>query len=157
MIDIDMDRVFEGLKCHWDKSIKCESGFFCGGCEHQPDDDDKPNGRKDPVRIRWENDYGMMIPYCPSCGEMAYSTERCVFCGQKLISENKPRNKMVVMGGHDDENGIITCDKCGGKDNMELISHADGAGFFEYTYRCGGCGNHITMRTLLNQFEEVSE
>ena len=140
------------VKCNWDKDRVCENGLLCGGCEYQPADDDKPNGKKDPVEVRFENDYGMMMPYCPSCGEMAYSTERCVFCGQRFIKADKPKNKTEIIGATEREDGSYKCDKCGKTEVLELVSHADGQGFFDYTYRCT-CGNHITVRTILNEFE----
>ena len=140
--------------CHWDKSLECTNGMFCDICEHQPEDDEKENGRKEPVRIRWQNDYGMIMPYCPSCGEMAYSTERCKFCGQKFIKEEKhPWTKKEVTGGVLDDDGILTCDACGSHD-MELISHSRGEGFFDYTWRCRGCGARINVRTLLVKEED---
>lgn len=138
------------LVCHWDENRKCERGYLCGGCESQPADDDKPNGRKEPVPIRWQDDYGMMMPYCPSCGEMAYSTERCTFCGQKLINEGEPETKREIIGGKADEDGIITCDDCGNYDSMEVVSHTDGRDFYDWTYKCGRCGKLITVRTYLH-------
>lgn len=132
-------------KCHWDKSRTCDRGLLCGGCEHQPADDDKINGKKDPVELIYHNDYGMMMPYCPSCGEMAYSTERCVFCGQKFIEKQPIKNKTEIIGATKTDDGY-KCDKCGVVDpKLTLVFHADGQGFFDYTYRCE-CGNEITVR-----------
>lgn len=145
---------YDGIRCHWDKDRKCENSLFCGMCEFQPADDDKPNGKNEPVKVRFENDYGMMVPYCPSCGEMAYSTERCVFCGQKFIETDAPKNKTKIIGATLTENGDYRCDKCGKCEGLELVSHADGAKFFDYNYRCK-CGNKITVRTFLNEFEGV--
>ena len=140
---------YDGIRCHWDKDRICENSLFCGMCEFQPADDDKPNGRKDPVPIRWENDYGMMTPYCPSCGEMAYSTERCVFCGQRLLPiENPRKNVTEITGGHADDDGNLRCDECG-SDELLLVSHEDGATFYGYTYKCAKCGSRISSRTKL--------
>lgn len=147
-----MIRFNSTIKCHWDKQRICENGLFCGMCEYQPADDDKPNGKNDPVEVRYENDYGMMMPYCPSCGEMAYSTERCVFCGQKFTDVKAPKNKTKIIGATLDKDGDYVCDKCGKAEELELISHTDGRDFFDYTYRCT-CGNHITVRTFRNKFE----
>lgn len=44
-----------------------------------PPDEEKVNGLKPPLPYSY--------PYCPSCGEPTYSSERCVFCGQRLIRE----------------------------------------------------------------------
>ena len=75
------------FRCHW-KDIDCPNELRCNGCKEQPGDDEKPTGRKAPVRVGWEESYGGMWPVCPSCGEMPYSTDRCVFCGQKFIRED---------------------------------------------------------------------
>ncbi len=143
-------------KCNWDKSRTCDRGLMCGGCEYQPADDDKPNGKNEPVEIDYKNDYGMLMPYCPSCGEMAYSYDRCVFCGQKFIDKKPPMNKKEIIGATKTNDGY-KCDKCGVIDPLlKLESHTDGHGFFDYTYRCD-CGNKITVRSLLNEFESEGE
>lgn len=149
---ISFDDFLREQPCYWNKDQKCTGGSYCDSCEHQPADDDKPNGKKEPVQIRWQNDYGMMMPYCPTCGEMAYGTERCKFCGQPFIQEKEPENKQEIIGGTMNEDGIVVCDNCGCYDSMKLVSHSDGRGFFDYTYRCGGCGKAITVRTILNEF-----
>lgn len=144
------------MTCHWNDKLECTNDFLCDVCEHQPAGADKPNGRKPPVDIRWRNEYGLRMPYCPSCDKMAYSTERCKFCGQSFNHDNDnapPENKKEITGGSADEDGIIVCDVCGNYDSMELISHSDGAGFFDYTYRCGGCGSQIIVRTILLEEE----
>ena len=56
-----------------------------------------PKGRKrPPMDLIWEEDYDWVtdsvikngIPYCPYCFEMPYSTEECVFCGQRFTEES---------------------------------------------------------------------
>lgn len=32
--------------CHWHPEMKCLKELYCAGCEHQPADDDKPNGKE---------------------------------------------------------------------------------------------------------------
>lgn len=77
--------------CHWDKATECDHGLFCNACPRQPPDDEKPNGKKPPVKLHWVPSFNGMTdsfqpaPECPACGEMPYSTERCIFCGQKFI------------------------------------------------------------------------
>lgn len=39
------------FKCHWDKNLICDRELSCGGCEHQPPDDEKPNGK--PPHFCW--------------------------------------------------------------------------------------------------------
>ena len=148
---ISFDEFLKEQPCYWNKDQKCTGGSYCDACEHQPPDDEKPNGKKDPVKINWRNDYGLMMPYCPVCGEMAYGTERCKFCGQPFIQEEEPKNRMEIIGGTMDEHGLVDCGACG-SEKVELVSHADGRGFFDYTYRCIDCGNRITVRTYLNDF-----
>ena len=142
--------------CYWNDKLECTNELYCDSCEHQPADKAKPNGRKTPVDIRWQNAYGMMVPCCPVCGEMAYSTERCKFCGQSFNhNDAPPENKREIMGASAEEDGILVCDVCGNYDTMELVSHSDGAGFFDYTYRCGGCGSQIIVRTFLLEEERM--
>lgn len=63
--------------CHWHEDVECVKGRMCGGCEHQPPNEEKKNGKNPPMEFNtWE---------CPACGEPTYSDEVCVFCGQKLI------------------------------------------------------------------------
>ena len=73
------------MYCHWDKGLVCKKEFYCDTCEHQPAADDKENGKAEPVHIRWAEDYWSgRYPECPSCGNMPYSLERCVFCPTRL-------------------------------------------------------------------------
>lgn len=145
---ISFDDFCREQPCYWNEDQKCTNGSYCDSCEHQPADDDKPNGKKDPVKIDWRKEYGMTVPYCPSCGEMAYETERCKFCGQKFIQEEGPKEKTEIFGATANEDGILVCEKCGNYDSMQMVSHIDGVDFFDFTYRCGGCGNAITVRTF---------
>lgn len=123
------------FKCYWNKDLTCKSNaHFCNICEHQPPDDEKSNGKNTPVTIEWEVDFysNSKFPLCPSCGEMPYSTERCVFCGQKFIQDdeiaeyNKPpqtvRMDCIMCGGKNTLVGVRancnghfhgTCEKCG--------------------------------------------
>ena len=120
------------LKCHWHDRI-CERACYCDGCEYQPADDDKPNGKKEPLLIQWENDCaGCIAPLCPSCGNMPYSYQRCVFCGQKFIQDDlaKERSKPPEVKHMD-------CFKCNGKNTVEYTEsryngHKRG--------KCSACG-----------------
>lgn len=123
------------FKCHWDKDLICDRELSCGGCEHQPPDDEKPNGKKPPIFVGWQlgDPYGESVfPYCPACGEMPYSVERCVFCGQRFTPDeltaewNKPPETIrrncpscgginTLVGARAKSNGHFhgTCEKCG--------------------------------------------
>ena len=60
--------------CHWNKGILCDRGLMCRGIPSYDSTVDKiiPEGE----------------PQCPACGQMPYSTERCIFCGQKFLKED---------------------------------------------------------------------
>lgn len=93
-----------------------------------------------PVRLMWSAAYDATTdkiirnadPKCPRCGEMPYSTKRCVFCGQRFIQDeavaeyNKPLEKVVLdcpfchgvktlVGTKARSNGHFhgKCEKCG--------------------------------------------
>lgn len=48
-------------------------------------------GLRKPMPLKWTESYDCHIdslipePVCPYCGDMPYSTEQCVFCGQRFI------------------------------------------------------------------------
>lgn len=52
-------------------------------------------GLRKPLPLKWVPHYDCQTdtyvpagePECPHCGEMPYSTERCVFCGQRFTQE----------------------------------------------------------------------
>lgn len=135
--------------CHWDKERECKNEMLCGLCEFQPADEDKPNGKLPPKALKWEPSYWNGIePVCPSCGEMPYSYERCVFCGQKLINtreEREPEYKgaTVVKPTSDCGFAQLRCDKCGEiilDNDCTTVSHADGENFYiwKFRHKCGG-------------------
>ena len=35
--------------------------------------------------VQWYREFGVLAPFCPYCGEPAYDTHRCAFCGKKYI------------------------------------------------------------------------
>lgn len=84
---------------------------------------------KPPVKLPIVFDGYGMIPECPICGEMPYSTEQCHWCGQRFIQDkeveeyNKPDEcefECFVCGGkikgvRSKYNGHFhgKCEKCG--------------------------------------------
>ena len=57
--------------------------------------------------IKWQKEYCytsddfMVVPICPSCGEPAYEKDECVFCHQKFIWVDKPKeyeDNIAVIG-----------------------------------------------------------
>lgn len=99
------------MYCHWDKGLVCKKEFYCDTCEHQPAADDKENGKAEPVHIRWAEDYWSgRYPECPSCGNMPYSLERCVFCGQRFLPD-----ALTEEWSKPPEEVRMDCPSCGGK------------------------------------------
>lgn len=102
--------------CRWHDDVKCPDDRDCETCGHQPPDDEKENGKKPPVPIEWESSYeASVFPMCPACGEMPYSLERCVFCGQRFIKDDRAREWEKPP-----EVEHMYCFICGGKDTMEV-------------------------------------
>ena len=119
--------------CHWDKDLKCDHDMYCEGCPHQPAPDDKPHGKDEPVKIGWEESYDGVYPQCPTCGEMPYDLERCVFCGQRFIQEDERLQEYMKPP----EEVRLDCLACGGKGT--LVGHrAKSNGHFHG--RCEVCG-----------------
>lgn len=119
--------------CHWDNSLICKKQFRCDGCKHQPADEDKENGRAEPVHIRWAEDWdGSKAPECPSCGRMPYSLERCLFCGQKFLPD-----ATVEEWSKPPEEVRMDCFNCGGKGTL-VGTRARTNGHFHG--QCTACG-----------------
>lgn len=89
---------FEKIKfrCHWHKDIECTKRHMCNGCEHQPLNEEKVNGKNPPV----EYEGG----YCPSCGEPPYDSRFCVFCGQQFKQYFTPEEVRQMTPREVDEN-----------------------------------------------------
>lgn len=58
----------------------------------------KKNYKNDPKEVVWYYDYGVLVPHCPECDELAYEHDRCVFCGQPFIYTEKPVPDLKVVG-----------------------------------------------------------
>lgn len=119
--------------CHWDPARTCEKELMCGACEYQPADDDKPNGKKEPVKIGWEESYGGTWPQCPACGEMPYSTERCTFCGQKFIQDDPELQEYTKPP----EEVRMDCFMCGGHNTMVGTRARSNGHFHGQCEKCG--------------------
>lgn len=77
---------------HWDFKYKLKRWF----CEYIR----CPIGRlRKPVPLEWKDSYDGMCdkiipngePVCPHCGEMPYSYEQCVFCGQRFVQDDNTK------------------------------------------------------------------
>lgn len=122
--------------CYWNNNILCENGRMCDGCKHQPAPDDKKNGKAPPLPLEWEPDFegrGMGWPICPACGEMPYSTERCVFCGQQFIQD-----ETVKAYNAPPEEIRMDCFKCGGKGTV-TANRTNSNGHLRW--KCEACGS----------------
>ncbi len=81
-----------------------------------------PIGRlRKPVRLIWADDYDgatdriihNAVPECPYCGEMPYSTKRCVFCGQRFIQDER-----TAEWNKPPEIVRLNCPHCGGENAL---------------------------------------
>lgn len=118
--------------CHWHPEIKCRNSKDCFHCEHQPTDDEKKNGKAKPMHILWNKCAIGAFPECPACGEMPYSYERCIFCGQKFLSD-----KMVEKMKKPDEEVRGNCPVCGGKNTMVGVRARSNGHFHGCCEKCG--------------------
>lgn len=101
--------------CHWHKNLICEHELNCQSCKYQPDDNEKPNGKNVPILIKWETDFAGTMPVWPACGEMPYGLDRCIFCGQKFIKDERAKEWEQPQKVE-----RMDCPVCGGKDTMEF-------------------------------------
>ena len=85
------------------------------------------------VHIRWAEDYWSgRYPECPSCGNMPYSLERCVFCGQRFLPD-----ALTEEWSKPPEEVRMDCPSCGGKSTM-VGARARSNGHFHG--QCTVCG-----------------
>ena len=95
--------------------------------------DDKENGKAEAVQLRWTDDYdGGRVPECPSCGQMPYSLERCIFCGQKFLPD-----ALTEELSKPPEEVRMDCPSCGGENTL-VGARARSNGHFHG--RCTACG-----------------
>lgn len=71
--------------------------------------------KRKPIKLPLINDGYGIIPECPVCGEMPYSTEQCHWCGQKFIEDEEIREYNKV------EEETMTCPSCGAKDGFVYV------------------------------------
>lgn len=117
--------------CHW-HDFKCTNGNQCRDCEHQPADDDKPNGRQPARNLNWVSGYqDEKIPVCPACGAATYSLERCIFCGQKFLPDERTEELKKPP-----ETVRKTCPVCGGETMIGTHSRYNG----HFHGKCEKCG-----------------
>lgn len=91
-------------------------------------------------KVKWKWDFGVYVPFCPSCGEPAYGKEACAFCGKKYKwVDGKYIPTVVVHEGYKavqstnnditvyDEDGVfVSHSPCGSKyTEEELKTHIE--------------------------------
>lgn len=51
--------------------------------------------------VNWRWEFGLCVPFCPYCDELAYEHDSCVFCGRKYkYTESPAKDTRVVVGGY---------------------------------------------------------
>lgn len=79
-------------------------------------------GLRKPVPLEWVDSFDGMTdkiipnsePRCPHCGEMPYSTEQCVFCGQRFVQDGQRRREAEPPKVE-----TMDCFICGGEGTMK--------------------------------------
>lgn len=69
-----------------------------------------------------------MIPECPICGEMPYSTEQCHWCGQRFIQDKEVEEYKKPLTKE------VTCFSCGRKVIANVSKYN---GHISYHCQCG--------------------
>lgn len=50
-------------------------------------------------KVKWRWDYGVYVPLCPYCGELAYEKDHCVFCNKEYEwVEGEHKGTIVNVG-----------------------------------------------------------
>ena len=88
--------------------------------------------KKEPIKLPIVNDGYGIIPKCPVCGEMPYSTEQCHWCGQKFVQDEEVEeySKPKIIKGK--------CFGCGSDVDIR-VSKYNG----HKSYYCDKCGMSI--------------
>lgn len=94
-----------------------------------------------PIPLKWEDSYDELtgeiikkevIPSCPHCGELPYSYQQCVFCGQRFMQDEKTTEMLKPP-----ETEYIDCFLCDGKNTVEgTRSKING----HFHGKCTACG-----------------
>lgn len=83
-----------------------------------------------PVVLPFVDDYdGSMVPECPTCHEMPYSTKECYWCGQRFIQDKTAKEFSTA---HIEQG---TCINCGAPVEVQ-VANING----QRNYHCYKCG-----------------
>lgn len=89
--DIGIEPSEEALICLTCESKRCTPD----NCERYREGIKKINGRRkeELKKVEWKWDWGVYVPLCPYCSELAYEEDHCIFCGKRykwVDGEYKP-------------------------------------------------------------------
>ena len=84
--------------------------------------------KREPIKLPIVNDGYGMIPECPICGEMPYSTEQCHWCGQRFIQDEEVKEYAKPLTKE------VTCFSCGRKVTASVSKYN---GHISYHCQCG--------------------
>lgn len=84
--------------------------------------------QKEPIKLPIVNDGYGMIPMCPVCGEMPYSTEQCHWCGQRFIQDKEVEEYSKPLTKE------MNCMSCGKKVIANVSKYN---GHIHYSCECG--------------------
>lgn len=117
--------------------------------------------RRNPVPLEWQDSFDYMADkfihngeaVCPHCGEMPYSYEQCVFCGQRFLpSDDNPDRTVPKRSRRKDEPIIFIdgiCPECGGS--------CGNGGWGPLRCRCGWVGNEQISPELQDAISDLFE
>lgn len=130
-------------KDYWDRKAQTEmEEEYARKDEEERQEKIRQNWNKPPLPAFWEKDYLVYqekesgaMPFCPNCGEPLYDTDRCYFCGQKILQDKEMENFMAPPSEEH-----LDCPVCGGKGTFVCIrskynGHRHG--------RCSRCGSAV--------------
>ena len=83
--------------------------------------------KRDPIKLPIVNDGYGMIPECPVCGEMPYSTKQCHWCGQRFIQDEEVKEYAKPLTKE------VTCFSCGRKVTASVSKYN---GYISYHCQC---------------------
>lgn len=49
-------------------------------------------------KVKWRWDWGVNVPLCPYCNELAYEKDHCVFCEKEYKWVDKSKGRIVTVG-----------------------------------------------------------
>lgn len=96
------------------------------------------NKDKPAIRAKWTRDpdymggYTNPYPICPNCEEPLYDTERCEFCGQAILEDER-----LKKWAEPPEIEHMDCVKCGGTNTVEYVQSKYNGHKHGHCVQCG--------------------